>query len=468
MTSRPGRRWGVRKRTVFAAVAIMAVVLALAGLVLLFVLRTTLISTARSLALEQLDAVVEAASAHGEGGFSGDLEVSGAQVAQILGAGGTVLASSNGTHGDPLYVGGPLSPGQSYLSSPTGVAGLLDFDDYIIAAQGVQSPGGTVVAVVGASTAVERDAVSTVGWFLLAAVPVLLVLAGMLMWFLVGRALEPVERIRRTVAGISAQNLDGRVEPPDTGDEIDRLARTMNSMLARLQKADETQRRFVTDASHELRSPLASLTTGLEVAVADATPNTWLESSAMLQTQAQRMGFLIEDLLTLAKIDDAGLRFRMADVDLDDVLGQEVKRLRSVSGHVIQTRIVPVRITGDASRLAQVIRNLMNNAERHAASIIRLSLSVSGATVRLAVENDGDRIGPEDRTRIFERFVRLDASRSRESGGSGLGLAISQEIVAAHGGTIEVGESGQGYTRFVVLLPLPRPAVDERTELRGP
>ena len=105
-------------------------------------------------------------------------------------------------------------------------------------------------------------------------------------------------------------------------------------------------------------------------------------------------------------------------------------------------------------KLGQVIRNLVNNAERHAAGFIRLTLAVEGATARLCVENDGDRIGPADRTRIFERFVRLDASRTRESGGSGLGLAISKEIVTAHGGTISVGESREGHTLFVVVLPL--------------
>lgn len=445
--------WGVRKRAVFAAVAVMAAVLVMAGLVLLTVLQSTLISNARDLAVQQLDSVVEQVEADDAEDLAGDVKDTGYETTQILRADGTVLASSEGSDTERLYEGAMLSHGEKFVSNNAGLSSILDFDQNIVVARGVETPDGNVVVVVEAPTSIESDAVSTVGWILIGGVPVLLALAGPLIWFLIGRALQPVERIRETVAGISQQSLDGRVELPNTGDEIDRLARTMNEMLARLEKADESQRRFVTDASHELRSPLASLITGLEVAVADPSGRTWLDSSGMLQTQAQRMGRLIEDLLTLAKIDDSGLRFRMEDVDLDDVLYQEVQRLRTVSRHVIEADLVPVRISGDANRLTQVIRNLSNNAERHAASIVRLSLAVDGGRTFVRVENDGDRIQAKDSKRIFDRFVRLDASRTRESGGSGLGLAISKEIVVAHGGSIDVSENSDGLTCFLVTLP---------------
>ncbi|WP_222861888.1 cell wall metabolism sensor histidine kinase WalK [Arthrobacter echini] len=341
-------------------------------------------------------------------------------------------------------------------------------------------------------TDIERDAISTVGWFLLAGVPVLLALAGTLIWFLVGRALRPVERIRATVAGISQQHLDERVEVPPTRDEIERLASTMNDMLTRLQSADAAQRRFVTDASHELRSPLATLTTGLEIAAADPSVTTWRETSGMLQTQANRMGYLVEDLLTLAKIDDAGLRFVMQDVDLDDLLLEELARLKGVSQHAIRTHIEPARITADPQRITQVIRNLLNNADRHAATTITMNLTTepgpttvtnpadkshdhgleaAGRTVILTVDNDGDRIPAAQRQRVFDRFVRLDASRTRESGGSGLGLAISQEIIRAHSGTIVTTETPAGHTRFEVILPLQNthPAtVDASTKKAAP
>ncbi|MHA7243622.1 sensor histidine kinase [Paeniglutamicibacter antarcticus] len=432
----------------------MATVLVVAGFVLLFVLRSTLITNARDMTVQQLDSLVETIQADDAEDFAGDVRDSGIQFAQILQTDGTILVASKDADEGKLYDGAVLEPGESYFSKNAGLVGILDFDEHLIAAQGVATAEGNVLVVVGAETSIERDAVSTVGWVLLAGVPLLVILAGGLMWFLIGRALLPVERIRETVAGISQKNLDDRVVLPNTADEIERLAHTMNAMLDRLQKADESQRRFVTDASHELRSPLATLRTGLEVAVADPTGRTWLESSDMLQNQTQRMGYLVEDLLTLAKIDDSGLRFRMEDVDLDDVLNQEARRLRSMSAHVVRTELVPVRMRGDANRLGQVFRNLVNNAERHAEGIIRISLSSQGDHVVVRIENDGDQIPAAERERIFDRFVRLDASRAREHGGSGLGLAISKEIILAHGGTIEVSQSPQGFTCFLVSLPL--------------
>ncbi|MDN4609555.1 sensor histidine kinase [Arthrobacter burdickii] len=482
----------MRQQAVLAAVVTMAVILIIAGVILLSVLRSSLLDNARDLAVQRRDTIAEQIQENDPeslpndlpGDLAGDLagegtgtgESSGTQVAQVISPGGTVIATTDASMDDPLYSGEHLAAGQSYLSEAPGLIGMVDVDDYIVAAEGITTPGGDMVVAVGVSTAIERDAISTVGWFLLTGVPVLLALAGTLMWFLVGRALRPVERIRSTVAGISHQHLDERVEVPPTRDEIERLATTMNGMLARLQSADAAQRRFVTDASHELRSPLATLTTGLEIAAADSSDVTWRETSAMLQTQALRMGYLVEDLLTLAKIDDAGLKFVMQDVDLDDLLLEELNRLKSVSRHAIHAHIEPVRITADPHRITQVIRNLLNNADRHAASTISINLSNSASEhpsthassdasdshghgqAILTIDNDGDRIPETQRERVFERFVRLDESRTRESGGSGLGLAISKNIIRAHAGTILATENTDGHTRFVVTLPLQSPS----------
>ncbi|WP_187393214.1 ATP-binding protein [Arthrobacter echini] len=464
-----------------AAVTTMAIVLVLAGVALLLVLRSSLLDNARDLAVQHLDSMVEQIRENDSEDLTGDLlgdsvrsgGMSGNQVTQIIDPDGTINATTNASVDDVLYGGGPLGPGQFFSSGDPGLKGLLDFDDYVVAAQGVRTPDGDKVVVVGVTTAIERDAVTTVGWLLLGGVPVLLALAGTLIWFLVGRALRPVERIRTTVAGITHQHLDERVDIPPTRDEIERLAITMNDMLGRLESADAAQRRFVTDASHELRSPLATLTTGLEIAAADPSPTTWRETSTMLQTQANRMGYLVDDLLTLTKIDDAGLRFVMQDVDLDDLLVEELARLKTVSPYVVHACIEPTRITADPQRITQVIRNLLNNADRHAASAITIDLGIgsipsvpslpadddrardsAGPTVLLTVDNDGDRIPAADRERVFDRFVRLDASRTRESGGSGLGLAISREIIRAHSGTIVATETAAGQTRFEVVLPL--------------
>lgn len=473
----------MRRQAVLAAVVTMAVVLIVAGLVLLSVLRSSLLDNARDLAVQRRDIIVEQVRENDSTDLTGDIAGSsgnlGTQVTQIIDTDGTVIATTDKSTDAVLYDGVPLGPGQSYLSEAPGLIGIVDFDDYVVAAQGIATPAGDRVVAVGVPTAVERDAVSTVGWFLLAGVPVLLALAGTLIWLLVGRALRPVERIRSTVAGISHQHLDDRVEVPRTRDEVERLATTMNDMLTRLQSADAAQRRFVTDASHELRSPLATLTTGLEIAAADPSATTWYETSGMLQTQANRMGYLVEDLLTLAKIDDAGLRFVMQDVDLDDLLLEELHRMRTVSHHAVHAHIEPARITADPHRVTQVIRNLLNNADRHAATTITMNLTTVPAQARtgagsplradgdgtrgqgsaiLTIDNDGDRIAEAQRERVFDRFVRLDESRTRESGGSGLGLAISKEIIRAHEGTILATESHGGWTRFQVILPLQAPS----------
>ncbi len=471
--------WGVRRQAVLAAVITMAFVLIVAGLILLSVLRSSLLDNARDLAVQRRDTIVEQIRENDSDDLNRDLAGdlagtgggSGTQLTQVIDPAGTVIASTDASVEGALYDGEPLSPGESYVSEDPGLISIVDFDEYIVAAQGITTPAGDAVVAVGVPTAIERDAVSTVGWFLLAGVPVLLALAGTLIWFLVGRALRPVERIRSTVAGVSHQHLDERVEVPRTGDEIEDLAITMNGMLARLQSADAAQRRFVTDASHELRSPLATLTTGLEIAAADPSAATWHETSTMLQTQALRMGYLVEDLLTLAKIDDAGLRYVPQDVDLDDLLHEELNRLRAASDHTIRAHIEPARITADPHRITQVLRNLLNNADRHAASTITINLNTSTSAppsvassaqhgqgqATLTIDNDGDRIPSTQRERVFERFVRLDESRTRESGGSGLGLAISKDIIHAHAGTIFATENPDGHTRFRVTLPLQSP-----------
>nr|WP_240898703.1 HAMP domain-containing sensor histidine kinase [Kocuria sediminis] len=274
------------------------------------------------------------------------------------------------------------------------------------------------------------------------------------MWFLVGRSLAPVRRITGQVRRIGTANLGERVDVPPTGDEVAALAGTMNGMLDRLEASDRAQRRFVADASHELRSPLATLTTTIEVAASDPSATMWPEVAPVLRSQSRRMGRLVEDLLTLAKVDDAGLRLRVADTDLDEVVREEVARMRPASRHEVRVHVEPVRIRGDGSRLQQVLRNLLSNAERHAESWIAVSLRTEGQEAVVTVDNDGTGIAPQDRERVFERFVRLDDSRTRDTGGSGLGLAISREIASAHGGTITAGDDGKGHCRFELRLPL--------------
>ncbi|WP_371408026.1 sensor histidine kinase [Kribbella sp. NBC_00662] len=271
---------------------------------------------------------------------------------------------------------------------------------------------------------------------------------------MVGQALRPVERIRSRVQGIGTRDLTERVPVPATRDEIARLAVTMNEMLDRLETGQATQRAFVADASHELRSPLATLTAALEVIEADTTGQAWRELRAVMQTETDRMRQLVEDLLLLAKADDTGIRMRQTDVDLDDLVAAEIQRLRSSMPELKVTGDVrPVRVVGDPARLSQVLRNLVDNAARAAHTSVHLTTAEGNGSAIITVEDDGDGIPEADRLRVFERFVRLDTSRSRASGGSGLGLSIAREITRAHHGTITLTSSSAGGTTATVTLP---------------
>jgi len=202
-----------------------------------------------------------------------------------------------------------------------------------------------------------------------------------------------------------------------------------------------------------LRSPLATLSAGVEIASADPSGATWNQMKAVLAGETARMRYLVEDLLTLAKANDGGLRIDNADVDLDDVVDQEVRRLRSTSTHKVTARLSPARITGDARRVGQVLRNVLDNADRHATSRITVTLHTAADGAILTVDNDGEPIPAADRDRVFQRFVRLDQSRSREGGGSGLGLAIAAGIMAAHHGAIRATDSPSGGCRFEMTFP---------------
>jgi signal transduction histidine kinase len=275
-------------------------------------------------------------------------------------------------------------------------------------------------------------------------------------WTVVGRALAPVEAIRAEVDAISATALHRRVPDPAADDEIGRLARTMNRMLDRLEQAQTRQRRLVSDASHELRSPVATIRQHAEVALAHPGRTTTTELAGTVLAEDLRLQRLAEDLLLLTRADEHTLGLRRRPVDLDDLVFDEARRLRGVSGLRVDTSAVSAgRIDGDAAGLRRVLRNLGDNAARHAGAQVAFSVSERDGVVRLLVDDDGPGIPEADRERVFERFVRLDDARARDDGGSGLGLAIVAELVAAHDGTVTITPSPAGGTRVEVTLPRP-------------
>ena len=275
----------------------------------------------------------------------------------------------------------------------------------------------------GASLESVRQAVHELDAALTLAIPLLVLLTGVVAWRITGRALAPVERIRQEVEAISGSTLHRRVEPPSTGDEVTRLATTMNSMLDRLELASMRQRQFVFDASHEFRSPLATIRAAAEVAAAHPDQTSSAELADTVQREALRLDDLVGDLLELARLDEAAVA-RFETVDLDDLLVSEAERARSDRLRIDTMGITAARVTGNTGQLRRAVHNLVDNAARHARSSIAVSTEAHDAHAFVHIDDDGSGVPPADRARIFERFTRLDEGRARDTGGVGLGLAL--------------------------------------------
>ncbi|PRZ43124.1 signal transduction histidine kinase [Antricoccus suffuscus] len=446
----------MRIRATLAATSVVLLALVAGGALLLVLLQQALVndatsqtvSTARDLAGKYAGETVP-----GVPTLAKDLTHKGQEV-QIVTSKDKVVAAAHEEYLEHSLVKTPAAPGQT-VSYPAGSPHInAHEDDPVVTSVGFLSGGKAYAVNVMAEIDVQKQSVRTVGLYLLVGIPVLLLVVGWLTWLLVGRALHEVERIREQVDGVRRSRLSQRIDVPPTADEIARLATTMNAMLTRLEESDAAQRRFASDASHELRSPLATLNATLEIAIADETGDTWRDMQPVLLGQTGRMKSLVDDLLTLAKADDHQVHLRRTEQDLDDLIENEARAVGGGSSKQFVVRAEPIRVVCDGARIAQVLRNLLDNAERHANSRIWVSCRVEGGIATVDVDNDGPAVPRADRTRIFERFVRLDDSRSRDSGSSGLGLAIAAEFVTAHGGTIVATESPQGYCRFRFTLPV--------------
>ena len=271
---------------------------------------------------------------------------------------------------------------------------------------------------------------------LLVSFPLLLLISGGLIWLGIGLALAPVESIRRRVDAIAAQDLTQRVPPTGGNDEIARMARTVNAMLDRLEVASQFQQEFVSNVSHELRSPLTTLLATTERAQSDPERANWPEVGEVVMREGRRLDALIDDLFWLARHDEDQVETQRVDVDLDDLLFEEAQRIRAMSGlNVDTTAVTPTRVVGDPPMLKRMVRNVIDNATRYANSELRFDSHYEGDEAVVTVTDDGEGIDVTQSSRFFDRFVRADPARSRHSGGTGLGLAIVTEIVTRHGGS---------------------------------
>lgn len=453
MPDRGRRRAGtVRVRTTVVATLIVSAALVVAAIGLVILLQRSQVANVEAAA--RLRATDIATLVRG-GNLPTSLSDSSSDVAlvQVVDDQGRVLSATTNIAGEDRIArfqpAGTHPVARTLRNLPVGGGG-----EFRVVALGVSSPEGPRVVYAAASLAAVEKIARTVTAGLAAGIPILVTLVAATTWVLVGRALQPVEHIRAEVAEITAHALGRRVPEPASNDEVGRLARTMNEMLDRLQAASERQRRFIADASHELRSPLSSLRTQLEVARRHPKKTDWVSAADDCLYEVDRMEGLTRDLLSLARADANARAPRAGPVDVAQLARDEAGALRARGRVVVvEAGIDDGSTTGDAEQLRRVLRNLLDNAERHARTTVTVSVTSGDGAVELTVDDDGPGIPLEARERVFERFTRLDDARDRGSGGTGLGLAIARAIVAGHGGTIEVAD-GAGGARLLVRLPL--------------
>jgi len=299
----------------------------------------------------------------------------------------------------------------------------------------------------------------------LVAIPLLIIAAAISGYFLADRSLKPVSSMAEHAAEITASNLHERL-PVTGGDELVRLARVINDLLDRLETSFEQQRRFMADASHELRTPTAIVRTEADVTLSrpSRTTDEYRASMGIMQDAARRLTRIVDDLFLLARADAGHLVVQRSAVYLEDVVDGAVRGVRQLAdsrGVSVQLgELVEAPLRGDADLLGRIVLNLLDNAIKHAppGGSVMVGMARRDDTVTVSVVDSGPGIPAEAVDRLFERFFRAEASRPRHedggSGGAGLGLAIARRIAEAHGGRLELVSSKPGHTEFRLTLPV--------------
>ena len=375
---------------------------------------------------------------------------------QLLATDGTVVESS------PILEGRPLLPPTSVrdLGGPAFLDRTVPTAEEPVPARILALPtGGGLVVVVASSLEEQSEAVAALVGLLAVGGPVALAVATGLVWILTGWAFRPVERMRTEAEAVSMSEPDRRLTVPSTRDEVAGLVGSLNRMLDRLEEALDRERRFVDDASHELRTPVAALKAELELAVSRSRTKEELEAAVRrAAADSEALARLTEDLLVLARADRGRLPVRPAAVDLDEVI-EEVERALShraseagitVERHVDATP--PARV--DPVRFRQALSNLLDNAVRHTApgGRVRLTASRVDGAVLLEVADTGPGFPAETLAHPFEPFARASTVRGRE-GGAGLGMAIVRAVVEAHGGSVTLDNPDGGGARVRLRFP---------------
>ena len=450
-------RLSLRARLMVVGLVGVAGALVIGGVLMYAVLTGSLSRSVEGAARSSAEQVALLVSA---GRVPDPVPVSGAQVLQVLDSQGRVVSGSvTADRLTPLVTPEELREalaGESVVvpGSRSGVSGRLQ-----VAAVAARPEGGTGAAysvVAAAPTADIEQSARTLRWLLLAIFPLLLGALALIAWRVIGAALAPVEALRRGAERIDESSSDTeRLPVPPTDDEVSALAATLNAMLDRIAAARRKQRAFVADAAHELRSPLASMRTQLEVAQRLGEGG---DVPADVLPDVDRLSAVVNDLLLLARADDAGgtgTARRDVTVDVAALLVQVQARYAAARVPVrvapgLASRDVAARV--DEEDLLRALVNLVDNAVRHARTAVVLDATAVGHRVEASVTDDGSGIPVADRERVFDRFTRLDEARDRDSGGTGLGLPITRALVRRWGGDVRLEDAGPG-VRAVLTLP---------------
>ncbi|GAB2941006.1 sensor histidine kinase [Nonomuraea fastidiosa] len=430
----------VRVRATAAATLVVALALGMAALVLVVSLRGTLVSSADAEAARRATAAVP---------YARTLEIPEHSTERIAEPDAKAPAE------EPKLVKGAqraavpeegvavrFADPDVMVTKEDGAAELVRASGYAVAAVEVTTADGPATLLSRVPLDGVEQALRTVYGALLPGVPALLAVVAAMTWLSVGRALRPVAAIRAKVADITARDLHQRVPVPRSKDEVAALATTVNGTLDRLETAVEQHKRFVADAAHELRSPIATLRARLEL----AEPS---ELTAEALADVERLQSLAADLLMLARLD-AGEPLRAAELDLGQVAAEAALRARRRPGVRVELDVAPdVVMSGSSAHLDRLVTNLVDNAVRHAASTVKVRVAAEDGAAVLVVSDDGPGIPPDQREAVFGRFTRLDEARARDAGGAGLGLPIARDIAHLHGGSLVYDDSG-----FVARFPL--------------
>ena len=447
----------LRARTTGLVVLVTGLTLAAGGLLLVLALQGRLTASNDRVDRTHLR---ELAAAAATGRLPDPISDVGPEgVAQVVAADGTVLAASaNITDAGPIA---DLHAGEDPAVDSVVAPDDDETEHYRLWAMSAAGPDGRPVTVyVGTSEEAVTEAGRTLAAALLVGVPLATALLGVATWLILGRALRRVDAIRVEVDSITGSELHRRVPASGVDDEVGRLATTMNRMLDRLEEADTRQRAFVADASHDLQSPLAAQRAQLEVALADAGSGDVRGRDVGplardLLAGTAEMERLVQDLLFLAADDDGAPPPPLVPLDLDDLVLEEATRLRPATGvRVDTTGVSAAPVRGDRAELRRLVRNLLENGARHAATAVTVGTRVEGDAVLLDVRDDGLGVDPLDAERVFDRFHRGDPARSRGEG-TGLGLAIARTIARRHDGDLVLLPDGAG-AHFALRLPVCR------------